>query len=297
MCSARTARDAADGVGQRAAVASARALATTYVCEPVLDLDTLARSRASLGGPRQRSKLLLEGFIVADLDVSAGLARGVDASGTQRTAGAGPGRERDRAHVHSSCLALRTCDGLRLEVKAEVALRELPWAVLVPRLRDHGRSLRAQRLDLRAAPVPSVDLQFRNVCQLEIAENTMLRLVRRPHVDVQDQSLVHVRHQVPLVPVDHPRLRFPAMAHVGIGDRDASVLRDAASDPGPAARGVGFEVLFDHLPENVERLLQRGLGDCVRGVLLDPGAELVGNAEEPAERIGLGVLVAPVDVE
>jgi hypothetical protein len=62
------------------------------------------------------------------------------------------------------------------------------------------------------------------------------------------------------------------MAHVRIGDRDASVFGDAALDAHATPTGVRLEVLADDAIEQGQGLLERGLGEMVGQVAILSGA-------------------------
>jgi hypothetical protein len=100
---------------------------------------------------------------------------------------------------------------------------------------------------------------------------------------------------VPLVAVDHARLRLAPVPHVGVPDRDAAVVRDSAADARRTIVGIRLDVLLDDLSEQLECLSERHVVVLLEG-RVDPCTQSVRVGEQSVERLALLLSVGPVDV-
>src|ERR1700722_711118 len=91
----------------------------------------------------------------------------------------------------------------------------------------------------------------------------MLGLVGRTYGGREDHAAIQIARQVTFVAVEQLALGLSAVAHVGVCDRDTTILRDAAFDPHTAAVRVRLEILSDDTLHESERLLEGGLRDLV----------------------------------
>ncbi len=164
---------------------------------------------------------------------------------------------------------------------------------------EHGTARLDDFLDQRAVHVGAVDGEAFDVqvpslqVRLECRRRFLFRTVRRRERAGEDERTIEVRRDMLFISIESFAFTLTAVPHVGILDRNAAVLGDAA--PQAHAAVFDLQILLAHLRERLdvrlERLLDRQL--FLIEPVIQPG-QLTG---QPFDRLVFLDGVIPIDIE
>jgi hypothetical protein len=157
------------------------------------------------------------------------------------------------AELERRDLALGARDPLFGQIQREVGLGKATLVAQRERFAADQHARGALGCDCWRREVPAVDVKLLDgrAVASNVGEQVVSRLgfgaIRWCHCDREDELLVEIERNVPLVPIDPRSLALSAMAHLPVAHADTALLRDAVLDPDAGTVGIWLDVLLDDL--------------------------------------------------